>query len=187
MAAMLLLLFVCYSLMDKKHLPSPSPSATSYEEIPYVPLEGTEGEQTTGATGSKSSHGIHQPLTWQEKSSAMKRMIPSLAPLFFCLVFRISNHSSRHHYPGIPKRAISPARSLSILHLYIPFRRGYRQVLSCCGVSDPAGISAATQDPADMGPFSNWSESFAVFSCWPVGIAFFQASPSCSSSRSQGG
>ena len=83
MAAMLLLLFVCYSLMDKKHLPSPSPSATSYEEIPYVPLEGTEGEQTTGATGSKSSHGIHQPLTWQEKSSAMKRMIPSLAPLFF--------------------------------------------------------------------------------------------------------
>ena len=83
MAAMLLLLFVCYSLMDKKHIPNPSTSTTSYEDIPYVPLESSDIVQGTDSTGNNNRPGIHQPLTWQEKISAMKGMVPHLAPLFF--------------------------------------------------------------------------------------------------------
>lgn len=77
MAAMLLLLFVCYSLMDKKHLPNPS--ATNYQNVPYVPLARSDNVQETGSTGSNDQ----QSLTWQEKASALKRMLPHVAPLYF--------------------------------------------------------------------------------------------------------
>ena len=39
MAAMLLLMFVCYYAMDKKHLESPSPLADEHTGVQYTALE----------------------------------------------------------------------------------------------------------------------------------------------------
>ena len=46
MAAMLLLIFVCYYAMDKKHLESPSPPTDEHAGVEYTALD-TKGELQT--------------------------------------------------------------------------------------------------------------------------------------------
>lgn len=43
MATMLLLIFVCYYAMDKKHLESPSPTTDEHAGVEYTPLD-TKGK-----------------------------------------------------------------------------------------------------------------------------------------------
>ena len=43
MATMLLLIFVCYYAMDKKHLESPSPATDEHAGVEYTPLD-TKGK-----------------------------------------------------------------------------------------------------------------------------------------------
>lgn len=81
MAGMLLFLFASYYVMDKKHLDSNNPSSGSHKDVPYVPLQPSESvpSDEDEANGAKTKP---DPLTWQEKFSVMKRMLPHLLPLF---------------------------------------------------------------------------------------------------------
>lgn len=96
MAGMLLLLFVCYNIMDKKHLVTSTQSPTR-EEVAYTKLPEQEDDSKseimqwpqsdsaseTSPKRKESTFVERDSLTWKEKMSAIKIMFSlTLLPLF---------------------------------------------------------------------------------------------------------
>ncbi|KAL9988099.1 hypothetical protein ACROYT_G002503 [Oculina patagonica] len=80
MAAMLLLIFVCYYAMDKKHLESPSPATDEHAGVEYTALDTKDREETKESTeeGSKDDSS----LSCQEKFMVIRQMLPNLIPIY---------------------------------------------------------------------------------------------------------
>lgn len=81
MAAMLLLIFVCYYVMDKKHLGSPSYSSPEASEhgIKYTPIQADDAE----AEDTKSEDNENDnSLSYQEKLMILSQMLPNLIPIY---------------------------------------------------------------------------------------------------------
>ncbi|XP_031559248.1 protein BTN1-like [Actinia tenebrosa] len=85
MAGMLLLLFVCYNIMDKKHLDT-STQPTTCEDVAYTKLPDQEPESESNETSPNTKASIfveRDSLTWKEKMSAMRTIFSlTLIPLF---------------------------------------------------------------------------------------------------------
>lgn len=97
MAGMLLLLFVCYNIMDKKHLDATAQSTTGDEAV-YTKLPDQDddskseamqwhqsGSASEGPSKRKEKTFVDErdSLTWKEKMAAMKTMFSlTLLPLF---------------------------------------------------------------------------------------------------------
>lgn len=80
MAAMLLLIFVCYYAMDKKHLGSPSsPAASECGGRKYTPIE-TDDAQAEETKSEDSEN--NDSLSYQEKFMIISQMLPNLIPIF---------------------------------------------------------------------------------------------------------
>jgi len=79
MAAMLLLIFVCYYAMDKKHLEA-SPPRDEHAGVEYSALDTTDRVETQEST-KESSKG-DSALSCREKFMVIRQMLPGLIPIY---------------------------------------------------------------------------------------------------------
>lgn len=81
MAAMLLLIFVCYYVMDKKHLESPSSPTAEHGGIKYTAIE-TDDLETETEESANEGNGNGDSLSYQEKFMVIGQMLPNLIPIY---------------------------------------------------------------------------------------------------------
>ncbi|KAL9988094.1 hypothetical protein ACROYT_G002497 [Oculina patagonica] len=89
MAAMLLLIFVCYYAMDKKHLESPSPPADEHVGVQYTALatrddrchDSKNDENNAGGSNEENSKDGGS-LSCQEVFMVILQMLPNLIPIY---------------------------------------------------------------------------------------------------------
>lgn len=79
MAAMLLLIFVCYYVMDKKHLED-SPPTAEHAGVEYTALDSTDRIETQESTEENSKGD--DSLSCQEKFTIIRQMLPGLIPIY---------------------------------------------------------------------------------------------------------
>ncbi|KAL9988097.1 hypothetical protein ACROYT_G002501 [Oculina patagonica] len=81
MAAVLLLIFVCYYAMDKKHLESPSFPTDYHAGVKYTALETKDNGCESLNKDDAYDTGVSS-LSWREKFTVICQMLPNLIPIY---------------------------------------------------------------------------------------------------------